>query len=193
MAVPVRPLLAIGLASAGIGVTLAVAAAPQAAAAPTTSGTSSTTSTNHRSHSDREPALGQEIGHRYTLWRLYRWLRVLHGDHIPIAFVDESRPPSPRQPLVSPPARLRGPHPRHAHRHQARRERPLHRRPRKARRRRRTHSCLPPTKRRRPSSTTGAHTTATTGSCSKTGIAVVRGWPRSCRRPVWWTASRHRV
>src|SRR4029077_7442587 len=51
IAVPVRPLLAIGLASAGIGVTLAVAAAPQAAAAPTTSGTSSTTSTNHRSHS----------------------------------------------------------------------------------------------------------------------------------------------
>ena len=38
----------------------------------------------------REQALGQEIGHRYTLWRLYRWLRVLHGDHIPIAVVDES-------------------------------------------------------------------------------------------------------
>jgi hypothetical protein len=37
----------------------------------------------------REPALGQDIGHRYTLWRLYRWLRVLHGDHIPIALVDE--------------------------------------------------------------------------------------------------------
>src|SRR5258705_8015920 len=51
MAVPVRPLLAIGLASAGIGVTLAVAAAPQAAATPTTSGTPSTTSTNHRSYS----------------------------------------------------------------------------------------------------------------------------------------------
>jgi hypothetical protein len=34
MAVSVRPLLAIGLASAGIGVTVALAAAPQAMAAP---------------------------------------------------------------------------------------------------------------------------------------------------------------
>ncbi len=92
-------------------------------------------------------------------------------------------PPSPRQPLVSP---QKQPH----------REQPPHRRPRKARCRRRTHSCLPPTKQRRPSSTTGAHTTATraaTGSYSKTGIAVVRGWPRSCRRPVWWSPSRHPV
>ena len=46
---PVRPLLAIGLASAGIGVTLAVGAAPKAAAAPATSGTSSTTSSHNGS------------------------------------------------------------------------------------------------------------------------------------------------
>src|ERR1700682_88772 len=51
MAVSARPLLAIGVATSGIGVNIALAAARQAAAAPTTSGTSSTTSTNHRSHS----------------------------------------------------------------------------------------------------------------------------------------------
>src|ERR1700722_14368662 len=50
MAVLVRPLLAIGLASAGIGVAFAVAAAPLAAAAPATSRTSSNTSTNHWSY-----------------------------------------------------------------------------------------------------------------------------------------------
>ena len=49
MAVSVRPLLAIGLASAGIGVAFAVAAAPLAAAAPAKSGTSNT-STNHWSY-----------------------------------------------------------------------------------------------------------------------------------------------
>lgn len=45
----VHRLLAIGLASAGIGVTFALAGAPLAAAAPK-SGTSSTTSTHHWSY-----------------------------------------------------------------------------------------------------------------------------------------------
>ena len=35
-----------------------------------------------------QSAVGQEIGHRYTGWRLYRWLRILHCNHFPIAVVE---------------------------------------------------------------------------------------------------------
>ena len=172
MAVPVRPLIAIELASAGIGVTLAVAAAPQAVAAPTTSGTSSTTSTNHRTYSTGSKHSGRKSPSLHPLPAIPLAPGPPRRPH-PNRGRRRVPPPSPRQPQVSPPARLRGPHPRHGHRHQPRRERPLRRHP--ARCRRRTHSCLPPAERRRaPSSITGARitVTATTGCCSRTGFAV---------------------
>jgi hypothetical protein len=65
MAVSVRPLLAIGLASAGIGVTLAVAAAPQAGAAPPTPATSGATSSSHqlvRNSAKASPGGGYSAG-----------------------------------------------------------------------------------------------------------------------------------
>ena len=56
----VRPLLAIGFASAGIGAAIAISAAPQVAAAPTNSGTPSATSTNHQPSSTQGKHLARK-------------------------------------------------------------------------------------------------------------------------------------
>ena len=84
MAVPVRPLLAIGLFTAGIGVTVAVpvAAAPPAAAAPATSGASTTATSAASRQMVRNSAKASPTG-GYT-----GRFRIVEGDHISSAVVD---------------------------------------------------------------------------------------------------------
>jgi hypothetical protein len=159
MAIPIRPFLAIGLTTAGIGVA-PIVAAPVATAAPRTSGTTNTTSSHNGPY---DAARRQLVRNSAKATPTGGYTAGSEASKVTTSRRQSSTGSTTKSaPSVGvPPARPR-------HRQQPRRRQPPHRRPPRIQHRRRTRGCCPRTEACRvPSSITRARITAVAGSCNR--------------------------